>query len=57
MKRIKIERLMTKDKAVFLAYDQGLEHGPVDSNDKNVDPNFIIEIAKKGEYNGKKRSV
>ena len=44
--------LFKKGKALFLAYDQGLEHGPTDFNDKNVDPNYIIDIAKKGKFNG-----
>ncbi len=36
---------------MFLAYDHGLEHGPTDFNDKDVDPRYIIEIAKKGKFN------
>ena len=51
MTKPKLTKLLTKGKALFLAYDQGLEHGPTDFNDKNVDPNYIIEIAKKGKYN------
>ena len=47
-----LSKLTTKGKALYLAYDQGLEHGPTDFNDKNVDPKYIIDIAKKGEYNG-----
>ena len=43
---------MTNGKALFLAYDQGLEHGPSDFNDKNVDPNYVLDIAKKGKFNG-----
>ncbi|MFW6283078.1 MAG: class I fructose-bisphosphate aldolase [Minisyncoccales bacterium] len=46
-----LNKIMKKGKAIYLAYDQGLEHGPVDFNDKNIDPNYIIEIAKKGGYN------
>ncbi len=46
-----IRNLLTKDKCIFLAYDQGLEHGPTDFNDKNVDPKNIIDIAKKGKFN------
>lgn len=42
---------MTDDKSILLAYDQGLEHGPTDFDDKNVDPGYILEIAKKGKYN------
>jgi fructose-bisphosphate aldolase, class I len=48
---INLNKLTTKGKALFLAYDQGLEHGPTDFNDKNVDPRYIINIAKKGKYN------
>jgi class I fructose-bisphosphate aldolase len=35
----------------MLAYDQGLEHGPTDFNMKNVDPNYILDIALEGQYN------
>jgi len=38
--------LLKNGKALFLAYDQGFEHGPTDFNDKNVDPNYIIDIAR-----------
>lgn len=41
-----------KGKFFFLAYDQGMEHGPVDFNDDNVDPKFIIELARKGGFSG-----
>lgn len=44
--------LFKRDKAMFLAYDQGLEHGPTDFNDKNVDPAYVIEIARKGKFSG-----
>lgn len=49
---INLNKITTKGKALFLAYDQGLEHGPTDFNDKNVDPRYILDIAKKGKYNG-----
>ncbi|MFH1521851.1 MAG: hypothetical protein ABIF18_02740 [archaeon] len=49
---ININKILRKGKAMFLAYDQGLEHGPTDFNDKNVDPKYIIEIAKKGKFTG-----
>jgi len=51
--RVNLSKITTKGKALYLAYDQGLEHGPEsDFNDKNVDPLYIIDIAKKGEFNG-----
>jgi len=43
-----INKIMRGGKALILAYDQGLEHGPTDFNDKNADPEYIIDIAKKG---------
>ena len=50
--KINLNKILLKGKALFLAYDQGLEHGPSDFNDKNVNPLYIIDIAKKGKYNG-----
>lgn len=49
---IKLNKILKKGRALFLAYDQGLEHGPAEFNDKNVNPEFIIDIAKKGGYTG-----
>ncbi len=49
---IQINKLLTNGKAIFLAYDQGLEHGPSDFNLKNCDPNYILDIALEGHYNG-----
>ena len=48
--RLKINKILRKGRAMFLAYDHGLEHGPSDFNDKDVDPGYIIDIAKKGKY-------
>lgn len=40
-------------KQFLLAYDQGFEHGPVDFDDTNVDPQQIIDIANKaGVFTG-----
>lgn len=51
VKRINLNKITRKGRALFLAYDQGLEHGPTDFNDKNVNPEYIIDIAKQG-YTG-----
>jgi class I fructose-bisphosphate aldolase len=32
--------------------DQGIEHGPSDFNDKNIDPDFVLDIACKGGFTG-----
>ncbi len=50
--KINLNKITKKGKALFLAYDQGLEHGPTDFDDKNVNPDYIIEISKKGGYTG-----
>ncbi|MEE9525398.1 MAG: class I fructose-bisphosphate aldolase [Candidatus Woesearchaeota archaeon] len=51
MKRINIKKLFTDNKTLMLAYDQGLEHGPIDLDERNVDPNYVIYIAIHGNYN------
>jgi class I fructose-bisphosphate aldolase len=40
-----VEKLLRNDRCFLLAYDQGLEHGPTDFNDRNVDPQYIFDIA------------
>jgi class I fructose-bisphosphate aldolase len=51
MVKPKLSPILRKGKAMILAYDQGLEHGPEsDFNDKNVDPLYIIDIAKEGKF-------
>ena len=51
--KVNLDKILREKKALFLAYDQGLEHGPLsDFNDKNVDPLFIIDIAKNGKFTG-----
>lgn len=49
---IDLSSISTNSKALYLAYDQGLEHGPTDFNDENVNPSYILDIAVKGRYNG-----
>lgn len=50
--KISLDKITTKGKSLFLAYDQGMEHGPTgDFNDKNIDPRYIIKIAQEGKFN------
>jgi len=45
--------LGSNGKSILLAYDQGLEHGPsADFNEKNVDPQYIVDIGLKGSFSG-----
>ena len=50
--KINLGRILEKERAMYLAYDQGLEHGPSDFTDQNIDPLKIIEIAVKGRFTG-----
>lgn len=45
-----LNKLMKNGKAMFLACDQGLEHGPSDFNEKNIDPKFIFDLALEGNF-------
>ncbi len=49
---VNLSNITRRERAFFLAYDQGLEHGPSDFNDENIDPQKIIEIAKSGFFTG-----
>lgn len=45
-------RIERNGKVMLLAYDQGFEHGPVEFDEKTVDPNYILDIAKNGLFTG-----
>ncbi len=49
---IQINKFLKNGKSLLLAYDQGLEHGPVEFNLKNCNPNYIMDMALEGHYNG-----
>ena len=49
-KIMNMKKISNNGKFMFLAYDQGMEHGPTDFDDKNVDPAYIIKIAKEGNF-------
>jgi class I fructose-bisphosphate aldolase len=47
-----MEVFLQNNRGLLLAYDQGLEHGPTDLDEHNVDPAFVMELAKAGRFNG-----
>lgn len=49
---VSLDKITKNGRALYLAYDQGMEHGPSDFNDDNIDPLYILDIAQKGEFNG-----
>lgn len=50
----RLARLMPNERAMFLAYDQGMEHGPRDFSPglSNENPSTILFIAKHGGFTG-----
>ncbi|MGI5825916.1 MAG: class I fructose-bisphosphate aldolase [Patescibacteria group bacterium] len=50
--RVDLSKITKDGKALLLAYDQGMEHGPTDFNDENVDPQKILDIAESGFFTG-----
>jgi class I fructose-bisphosphate aldolase len=48
---IDLSKISTNNKTLFLAYDQGMEHGPSDFNDDNIDPNYILKIGIEAGFN------
>lgn len=52
MPRIKIDKITRDEKCFFLGYDSGLEHGPMDFNIHNMDPEYIMHIAASGKFTG-----
>lgn len=49
---VDLSKITKQGKALFLAYDQGMEHGPTDFNEENVDPLKVLEIADSGYFTG-----
>ncbi len=48
---MEISKITTNGKAIYLAYDHGVEHGPVDLVGKSIDPEYILDISAQGGYN------
>jgi class I fructose-bisphosphate aldolase len=52
MVKTHIHEIMNGEKTLLLAMDQGLEHGPKDFNITTINPEYVLDIAVKGRYNG-----
>ncbi|MFH0927472.1 MAG: 2-amino-3,7-dideoxy-D-threo-hept-6-ulosonate synthase [Candidatus Micrarchaeota archaeon] len=48
----RLSRIVKNGKILIIAMDQGLEHGPTDFNEKNIDPDYVCKIAEKGGFTG-----
>ena len=45
-------KLSTNGKALYLAQDQGLEHGVYEFNETSINPEHVFSVAEKGEVDG-----
>ncbi len=50
--KVRLSRIIRRGKVLLLAMDQGIEHGPKDFNERNIDPDFVLDIAAKGDFTG-----
>jgi len=44
-----MNRFLRNGHGLLLAYDQGFEHGPSDFDAKNIDPDYILDIARQSQ--------
>ncbi len=49
---VDLSKISKNKKFFFLAYDQGMEHGPVDFNLENINPKYIFDLTKSGLFTG-----
>jgi class I fructose-bisphosphate aldolase len=45
-------KIVKNGKVLILAMDQGMEHGPTDFNLKNINPEYVCDIACRGGFTG-----
>ncbi len=50
--KTRMSRITRNGKVLICAMDQGIEHGPKDFNDKNIDPDYVLSVASKGDFTG-----
>lgn len=52
MKAVSLDLILRNGRGLLLAYDHGFEHGPVDFDERSVDPAWVMEIAESGHFTG-----
>ena len=45
-------KIVKNGRVLIIAMDQGLEHGPTDFNEKNINPEYVLDIAARGGFTG-----
>ena len=49
---IDFSKISTNNHTILMAYDQGIEHGPIDFNGKTINPDFVLDLSVKAHFNG-----
>jgi len=49
---VSLKRITKNGRALFLAYDHGMEHGTIDFDDRSIDPEKVLAIADCGLFTG-----
>lgn len=47
-----LRKIVKNGRVLILAMDQGMEHGPSDFNEKNINPEYVCDIAVRGGFSG-----
>lgn len=47
---VDLSKITENGKAMYLAYDHGIEHGPSDLPGKSIDPDYILNLSTEGGY-------
>jgi len=50
--KVSLKKITKNGRALFLAYDHGMEHGTIDFNDRSIDPEKVLTIADCGLFTG-----
>ena len=45
-------RIVKNGRVLILAMDHGMEHGPVDFNERNINPEYVCDVASRGGFTG-----
>lgn len=51
-KNIHLGKIVKNGRVLILAMDQGMEHGPVDFNERNINPEYVCDVAARGGFSG-----
>ena len=51
-RNVHLGKIVKGGRVLILAMDQGMEHGPADFNDKNINPEYVCDVAARGGFTG-----